>query len=336
MAEAMDSGILGMNHRSGVFMDMLSATITRMKEKLMIPDDYEVFMVSSATECWEIIAQSLIREKSLHLYNGAFGEKWFEYTGRIREAGGLSFGLNEIPVLPDNHASYDLLCLTHNETSNGTEIPVPVMRAIRKEFKGMITVDATSSMGGVWLDWEAADVWFASVQKCFGMPPGMGIMVVSPNAMHIAQEVNDSSYYNSLLFIASNFRKRQTPYTPNTLGIYLLGRLFEKVDRIDETDKATTVSAEKWFSYFEDRKINPLTENPQIRSRTVIPFVTDHAENTAGIRKFLSGENIVIGNGYGEWKDNSLRIANFPAIEDREKTALMNALDQYYRRPVSG
>jgi phosphoserine aminotransferase len=51
----------------------------------------------------------------------------------------------------------------------------------------LIAVDATSSMAGVELDWQSADIWFASVQKCFGLPAGMAVMVCSPRALQYAE-----------------------------------------------------------------------------------------------------------------------------------------------------
>lgn len=331
MEDAMNSGILAMNHRSDEFMAMFAHAIAGMKNKLLIPDSYEIFLVSSATECWEIIAQSLINQKSLHIYNGAFGKKWWEYTQKIKPCSeAYSYDIEEIPVLCDNNTEYEIICLTHNETSNGTTIPDYVLKDFRQQFHGLIAIDATSSMGGVNLPWNAADVWFASVQKCFGLPPGMGIMVVSPEAMKKAEEVKDRSFYNSLLFIAENFRKFQTPYTPNTLGIYLLSRLFEEISNINEINLVTNQTAEQWFSFAQSSEIELLVNNTEVRSRTVIPFVTDTVSQTKELKQYLLNEDIVIGNGYGKWKENTLRIANFPAINELERSKLREHLAKYF------
>ena len=57
-------GILSINHRSPEFVKMSEKTIRLLKQKLNIPKTYTVFFTSSATECWEIIAQSLITEQA--------------------------------------------------------------------------------------------------------------------------------------------------------------------------------------------------------------------------------------------------------------------------------
>jgi phosphoserine aminotransferase len=90
-------------------------------------------------------------------------------------------------------------------------------------------------MAGVELDWQSADIWFASVQKCFGLPAGMAVMVCSPKALQYAEIIGDRKYYNSLLFMNDNFKKYQTHYTPNVLEIYLLSKILEQIPDISET-----------------------------------------------------------------------------------------------------
>jgi phosphoserine aminotransferase len=71
--EAHRKGVLSINHRSEEFMNLYEETVILLKSKLTIPDSYKIFFTSSATECWEIIAQSFIITDSLHIFNGAFG-----------------------------------------------------------------------------------------------------------------------------------------------------------------------------------------------------------------------------------------------------------------------
>ncbi len=175
-----------MNHRSPEFMALCENTVSLLKEKLDIPATYTVFFTSSATECWEIIAQSIISEKSLHIFNGAFGEKWFDYTHRL-VPGAQAFPFDaesklDLKKLPLKNQ--EVICLTQNETSNGTELNESIIASIkRKNPRALIAVDATSSMAGIELNFKSADVWFASVQKCFGLPAGLAIMVCSPQAI---------------------------------------------------------------------------------------------------------------------------------------------------------
>ena len=83
-ADAVRQGIVSLNHRSAGFMELVKETVRLLHEKLAIPADYHIALVSSATACWEIVAQSLTAVSSLHPHNGAFGKKWAEYAYKIK------------------------------------------------------------------------------------------------------------------------------------------------------------------------------------------------------------------------------------------------------------
>ena len=325
LQEAFAEGILSVNHRSQEGMNIIRGAIEGLHEKLNIPDDYHVYFMSSATEAWEIIAQSLTREKSLHFYNGAFGEKWADYAEKlIKSVERIPFELNEVPDLQNVNDFKDVVCITQNETSNGTQIKD--LKPFRKAFpEAIIAIDATSSLGGIDFDYNDGDVWFASVQKCLGLPAGMAIMICSPRAIERAREINDRKFYNSLLFIHENFQKFQTHYTPNMLNIYLVKKLMQEVSSISIIDKRIKNRAKKWYDFFEDKGIKCLVKNSEVRSDTVITI--EGIEEEIKQIKFLTKANgITVGNGYGSWKNTTFRIANFPATEDSEIEFLMKIL----------
>jgi phosphoserine aminotransferase len=329
MQDAYRDGILSINHRSAACMDIVKTTLELMRQKLNVPADYAVFFVSSATESWEIISQSLVREQSYHLYNGAFGKKWLEYAQKLRPLSiGASFDLNvaldaariEIP----EHT--EVLCLTQNETSNGTQVPIEVIAAFRSE-RYLTAVDATSSLGGIALDFNQADLWLASVQKCLGLPAGLGLLICSPRALQRAWEIKENAHYNSLLFIQDNMQKFQTQYTPNVLGIYLLMRVLQQVAPIAEIDARLRKQASDWYQLF-DSDASPfqlLAKNPEVRSQTVITLGAQ-PDLLSRIKSQAAQVGIMLGNGYGPWKESTFRIANFPAIETKEISTLKHFL----------
>ncbi len=317
-AQAIREGIVSLNHRSAGFMAIVQETIRLLHEKLDIPADYHIALVGSATECWEIVAQSLTGTCSLHPTHGSFGEKWREYAYRIK------------PV----DTEPDVLCVVQNETSNGTQITMNKLADYRQSLGGLIAVDAVSSMAGVAMDWSLADVWFASVQKCFGLPAGLAVLIYSPNALFRAELLDDHSRYNSLLFLHENFQKNQTPYTPNGLAIYLLMRVLQDVPPIAEVDVKTRQRAAGLYHFLDNDWANsgflplirPTPGNqsglPQaVRSDTVIA-VEGTVDAIRGIKAKARLAGITLGNGYGFWKDTTFRIANFPAITDEDMAQL--------------
>jgi phosphoserine aminotransferase len=324
--DAFESHVLERNHRSETFMEMMRNTIEDFKFKMNIPQDYKVFFTSSATECWEITAQSLFYGKVQFLYNGAFGKKWFKYAvtnPQINnsilnfEIRGSRFFLNQEACdleLDDNN---NVICLVAAETSNGTEIKNNTLEIIReKQKETLIVVDATATLGGVAHDFSKADVWFASVQKCLGLPSGMAVMVVSPRALSISNQINERNHYNSMVFIQENFEKYQTHYTPNILGIYLLGRLMIDIEPIQIISENLATRAAQIYDFIGSVEgLEAMVENPKTRSNTVVCIKSFNIEK---IKTEAKNRGIILGNGYGEWKNDTFRIANFPAIPDQD------------------
>lgn len=319
-----------MNHRSEPFMSLLQENDRILKKKLKIPDSYRIYYVSSATECWEIIAQSLIKKLgSLHLYNGAFGKKWYHYTRALTSlAENLVFDPQyELPLSEISSAKDPLICLTHNETSNGTRIDPSLFAEIRKLHPGnLIAVDATSSMAGIALDFEMADIWFASVQKCFGLPSGMALLICSPRTLEICEEIGERDHYNSLQFIEENMKNWQTTHTPNILAIYLLNKVMSARKGINKVEKSINKRSSQWSEFFEGKEnLKYFIKDPQLRSKTVHTLEGSPAFITE-VKKVAGEAGLILGTGYGDLKETTIRIANFPAHKKKEIKYLRDIL----------
>jgi phosphoserine aminotransferase len=331
--DAAKLGIMSINHRSDEFVKISERTIKLLKTKLGIPKNYTVFFTSSATECWEIIAQSLITDKSYHLYNGSFGQKWFDYTRRLHP-GAMPMPFETEHALDPSQLLFEqregIICLTQNETSNGTQVSNTIVKAIKKNNPSyLVAVDATSSMGGIKLDFKTADIWFASVQKCFGLPAGLGLMVCAPAVLERARALGERNHYNSLMFMMDMMEKWQTPFTPNVLNIYLLMRVLENSESVSDVHQKVTTRYEAWTEFLAKRKdIQHLVSNPKVHSYTVLP-VKGTAETVTAIKKAAKKKGLLLGEGYGDFKPQTFRIANFPAIASSEIKQLMNFLKAY-------
>jgi phosphoserine aminotransferase len=240
LKDAYQEGILSANHRSSAFMKLYQETEQLMRSKLHMPEDYTLLFTSSATENWEIISQSIVEQASFHIYSGSFGKKWIEFAKHILPAtAGLKIEANQAIDLPSLQIAeeFDLIAITQNETSNASQVSNEMIEATRDKFpEKMIAVDTTSSMAGIELDFGLADIWYASVQKCFGLPAGLGILILSPTAIQKSERKGEKGRYNSLSFMLENAASYQTHYTPNVLGIYLLNRVLKDIPEIQQID----------------------------------------------------------------------------------------------------
>lgn len=320
---AISSGILAMNHRSPAFASLYQNCFETLQEKWKIPSDFRLLFVSSATETWEILAQSLIVDApSLHLFNGAFGEKSFTVAQQLtNKAHALPFGFDEqLPVEKVN--DYPFIHLCQNETSNGTAVSNKKLKTLREKHpKAIISVDATSSLGGVYLDFSCADVWYGSVQKCLGLPSGMGVILINERAIEVVKQKQVQRHYNDLLNLVTNAEKWQTTHTPNILNIHALAFTQNKTSSIQTIEKQLIVRKEEFINQLPEHLF--LSSTDQTQSTTVFSIQTN---NPKKLIDEAAKKHFILGKGYGKWLENTFRIANFPSASDDSFSQLLEFL----------
>ena len=190
-------------------------------------------------------------------------------------------------------------------------------------------MDATSSMAGIALNFNHADIWFASVQKCFGLPAGLAIMVCSPKAIERIATLKENNHYNSLLFMTEMMKKRQTPYTPNVLGIYLLMRVLKDSRKIEAVYKKINNRAKEWQDFFKEGKnLKLYIHNRNVISQTVVT-ITGNPQLLTKVKGDAKKNGFLLGEGYGKLKNETFRIANFPALKKKEISNLKIFLSSY-------
>ncbi len=335
--EAYQNDILSIQHRSPKFMSLYESIVKNLQSKHNIPKDYTIFFTSSATECWHILNDSFSTINSYHFYNGAFGKKWLDYrkANYSKTTFGVEFGVNDeledkfFQQIPQNDYLPNIICLCQNETSNATQISQKRLSEIRQErLNDFIFVDATSSWGGQNLNFQDADAWFASVQKCFGLPAGLGVMALSPNLIEFYKNNNQKiipKRYNQFSFLIEKANEFQTTYTPNVLNIYLLSKVMEFVPDISLTSQKIEKRATSLYSFLEENNYKLLIENKKMRSQTVFSIELNEPK-LSFLKEEAINNNIILGNGYGKWKTNTFRIANFPQHTDKEFEVLKRFL----------
>lgn len=353
--EAYQNDILSIQHRSQKFMQIYEQIVKNLQEKHNIPKDYTIIFTSSATECWHILNDTFGNDtfselNAYHFFNGAFGKKWFEYrkANYPKTSFGIEFGINDelseeledkfFQQIPQNDYLPNIICLCQNETSNATQISQKTLSEVRQNRQNdFIFVDATSSWAGQNLNFSDADAWFASVQKCFGLPAGLGIMALSPNLIDFYQNemqnksnnekpsavvgvaANDKAYtrYNQLSFLIEQANQFQTTYTPNVLNIYLLSKVMEFVPNISLISQKLEKRATDLYDFLEENGYKILIDNKAVRSQTVLAVELNEPK-LSFLKQKAKENNIILGNGYGKWKQNTFRIANFPQHTDEE------------------
>lgn len=324
---ALKDGILSVSHRSKEFVNIYRNTTDNLRRLMGIPSDYHIFFLGSATEAMERIIQNTVEVSSFHLVNGAFSKRFFRTASQLGKdaekaetAPGTGFAVESIAIREEA----ECVCVTQNETSTGVSIPVSDIYFLkRKNPHKLMALDIVSSAPFVEVDFSVVDLTFFSVQKGFGLPAGLGVLIVSPAALAKCKSLFERGVmigsYHNFLVMEEYERRYQTCETPNVLNIYLLGKVcadfLEK--GIGVIRRETEEKAHILYEYFDRHaKCKPTVQEKRFRSLTTI--VVDTQGETAKILPYLEKNGMVVSRGYGQFKETQIRIGNFPstALED--------------------
>ncbi|ARS36336.1 aminotransferase class V-fold PLP-dependent enzyme [Pontibacter actiniarum] len=341
LQEALAQKIGSISHRSKQFQEIYASAEAGLRQLLQLPDEYEVLFLSSATEIWERAVQNNVRRESFHLVNGSFSKRFYETAqelGREAQQHTVPFGQGFDTASIKVPASAELVALIQNETSSGACMPVEEINQFRAKSpaEALIYVDAVSSLPYPAFDYAKVDSVYFSVQKCFGLPAGLGVWLVNDRCMAKARELQElglsTGSYHTLPSLLEKALSHQTVETPNVLNIYLLSKVLEDMNSkgIEAIRKETEAKAAKIYTYLESSSVfSPAVENPQHRSNTTI--VANSTVPASEVNKHLAAFNMQVGSGYGKYKESQIRIANFPAHSPEQVDRLLEKLQDQFR-----
>lgn len=334
--DAFHQQIGSISHRSEAFRSIYRHTDEQLRQLMNIPSGHRLFFTASATEIWERICFNLVRSQSFHFVQGAFSKKFFEFgtlTGkqpsRIQVADGHGFDSIQNVAIPE---AAEIICFTQNETSSGIRIPEQHIHTIKKQHPNqLVCCDIVSAVPYVNLDYSLVDCAFFSVQKGMGMPPGLGVWIVNEACIQKASQVEQEGMMNGAHFRISAFEKNyktfETPSTPNTMAIYVLGKIAEDMNKkgIDVIRKETDEKFDALYSYLNaDERFQFRTSTKEHISRTTL--VCDSTISASSFNQKLNPLGMHLAGGYGEEKNKQIRIANFPSCDMDQMIKLIQSL----------
>lgn len=335
MQDALTHDICAISHRSSAYKAIHQKTVENLAEIANLPSDFEVYFLGSATEAWERVFNNLVIDNSFHFVNGSFSDKFHEY--------GVASGVNSIKTEVDFGLGFDkvhqnliqknteLIALTHNETSSGVQTSPEYIHQVADAHKNsIIAVDMVSSFPYPELDYTKVDTALFSIQKCMGLPAGLGVWFANQKCRDKYQDKIDQGHlvgaHHTIGELSPKAKAFQTPSTPNILGIYLLQRVTDEILKkgVSTIRKETEEKYDLLCSGIQDVSfLDIAVKNDNHRSRTVVVANTNIAPNE--LNKHLSKYDLMVGAGYGSKKESQIRMANFPAIDFPTMEKLLKA-----------
>jgi phosphoserine aminotransferase len=333
LKEAIDTNVVNLSHRTKWFEDIFAEVVAKLRTLLSIPNDYVIAFTSSATEVWERSIQNLVVNESFHIVNGEFSQRHSNFSRKLGRKNvehliDVTFdgSLDEINI-PN---SCELICFAQNETSTGMMFSNEEIVKLKKKYPNqLVCADIVSAAPSLDLDYNSVDCAYFSVQKGFGLPAGLGVVILSPNAINRASEIEKKQSigtYHSFLNLAEHASKNQTPETPNVLAIWLLNKTLDTYLSEGISNLRNRVRQQHRHLVSELSKLcfNSLVTSDKYQSRSVVAATTPTSAKE--IKSKLENLKILVGGGYGKYVDTAIRIANFPMHTSEEHNELIKTL----------
>jgi alanine-glyoxylate transaminase/serine-glyoxylate transaminase/serine-pyruvate transaminase len=186
-------GAFTASHVAPNFIEIFGQAIERMREVWLSPSGQPFIIAGSGTLAMEMAIANLIEpgDRSLVLNIGYFGDRFVEilekYESKVDQ---VCAPLGE-PVPIDavseqfTEGDYKLMTITHVDTSTGVRSDAAALARLGQEAGVLVVLDGVCSLAGerLYMDDWGVDVALTASQKAVGVPPGLALLVASPQAM---------------------------------------------------------------------------------------------------------------------------------------------------------
>ncbi|MBD7915545.1 alanine--glyoxylate aminotransferase family protein [Clostridium sp. Sa3CUN1] len=308
----------------------LQRRISDNLRKVFFTESEILLSTTSGSGLMEGAIRSCTAKRAAVFSVGAFGKRWYEmaiFNNVAADIFEVEMGKAVTPEMVDKELStgkYDLVAVTHNETSTGVMNPIKEIGEVVKKYPEVVfIVDTVSSAAGTKIEVDniGIDVCITSSQKALGLPPGLAVCTFSNKAKERAEKVPNRGFYLDLLSLYKYIQKKdyQYPSTPSIPHMYALDYqlnyilneegLENRFNRHLEMAKVVREWAKKYFELFPDENY---------LSNTLTTVKNSRGIDVSALNKELGKRGFQISNGYGSLKDKTFRIAHMAdcKIED--------------------
>ena len=317
----------------------LQEEISLKLQKVLYTKSTILLSTSSGTGLMEGSIRSCTSKRAAVFSCGSFGDRWYKIGVSNMVPVDLfkvELGQAISPEMVDKVLStgkYDLITITHNETSTGIRNPIEAIGEVIKKYDDVIyCVDAVSSAGGMKIEVDkiGIDICITSVQKALGLPPGMAICTFSKKAVQRAKTVPYRGTYFDLLSIYKYIvdKNYQYPSTPSLSHMFALNFQLDQILKegldnrfLRHENMAKTVRnwAEDHFQIFT---------NKNYLSNTLTVIENTKKISISKLNEKLIDRGFEIANGYGELKEKTFRISHMGDYTVEDVVDLLNNINE--------
>ncbi len=323
--------------RNAEFSKVLLECEKNLLEIVNAPKESRIlFLTASGTAGMEATVENLIskEDKTIVINGGGFGQRFVDICN-LHKIENINLkvkheNLSDISKL-ENYKDAKSLLINAHETSIGTLYDLESVGKFCKENDILNIVDGISMFVTDELDMIKfnIDALILSSQKGLALPPGITMMVLTPNSMENMQ-AQSSLYFDFRSYLADG-KRGQTPFTP---AVTILLQLHLRLNQIVEYEiKNELKDAKEIAMYFRDslEKL-PLKCYSQFMPNAMTTLTPTDEKSASDIVKELDEKyDVIVAPNGGELKDTIFRVSHMGAMTIEYTDILIDALYDYYK-----
>jgi aspartate aminotransferase-like enzyme len=313
--------------------------------KLWRCDGIAFVIAGSGTMAMEmgIVNVAAPNDKVLVCSNGYFGDRFVDICSRkgfetevLRAPRwGESVQTEDIDAKL-NEKKFDVLCVTHIESSTGVELPLRELTEMTRASHPdvLVVVDGVASMGGVefYMDW-GVDVMLSCSQKCFGTAPGLGLLWASERALakrsaisHIAETYIDFEKWVPVM--------REPMKYWGTPPVNMIWSLCEGMRIIKEEGLENRFRRHREHAYAIRRSLSAMGFSIGAGEKAASPTVTvslypdNRGPDDTAFREAVYEEGAHIAGCLGDFAGKGFRVGHMGNIDDNIIVSLIASIER--------
>jgi len=333
------------DHRGEAFNELVFEILAGLRSVFRTEHGTVVLYPGSGTGAWEASIVNTIApgDHVLGILNGYFSAMYNQC------ARALGIAVTELTVpwgrpipaalihehlIADRIHKIKAVLAVHNETSTGVTSDIGAIRKAMDDagHPALLLVDTVSSLGSIdfrFDEWQV-DVALCGSQKGLMLPPGMGILCVSPKALATSAKGGSPRFYWDWRPIIEQNRAGFFPYTPATL---LLVGMREALRMLMEEGLSEVIARHGRLAEGVRRAVKAwemeiLCQEPAAYSNTLTTVLMPPGVNSEQLLEITASRlNLALGVGLGELKGRAFRIGHLGWLNEVEVLGMLAAIE---------
>ena len=335
------------SHVAPNFIESFGHSLDMMKSVWQCPSGQPLILAGSGTLAMDTAAANLIErgDKALVISTGYFGDRFADILIRYGADVKVLKAETGNVIHPDaieaelKRNQYKTLVFTHVDTSTAVLVdPVPI-GLLGKKYGVLTILDGVCSVAGEEIRQEewGIDVVLTASQKAIGVPPGLALLVVSPQAKAAWKNRTTpvGSYYSDWLHwlpVMESYQNRKPSYfgTPAVNLVAALEVSLENIlnEGLDERFTRHRKTGAAFRAGLKALGLNQIPVSDFVASNTLsAPFYPDGITGATLLPQISAAGVILAGGLLSEIKENYFRIGHMGSVNRGDISTTMSAIE---------